>query len=116
MRLPPAMGSALLLVFPILLAVAQSSQRDQKELERQAKRLVAAGNALEKQGKLAEARDKYVDAEGVAPTGDALSGIGRIDDELKQQVESLLAEAPIGRGVRKAFLQRKREATAKTKS
>jgi tetratricopeptide (TPR) repeat protein len=88
-----ALSSALLLVFPISLAVAQSSQPDQKDLEAQAKQLVAEGKALEKQGKLAEARDKYIDAEGVAPNGDALSGIGRIDDEQKQQVESLLAEA-----------------------
>ncbi|MGB6546784.1 MAG: tetratricopeptide repeat protein [Candidatus Acidiferrales bacterium] len=72
---------------------SQPSQPDKKQLQAKAKELVDQGKALEQQGKLAEAKDKYVDAEGVMSTGDALSGIHRIDDEQQTQAQSIVADA-----------------------
>ena len=71
----------------------EPAKKSKKELESEVKKIVADGKALETQGKLAEARDKYVDAEGVLSTGDTLNAIAHIDEEQKQRVASLLAEA-----------------------
>jgi tetratricopeptide (TPR) repeat protein len=71
----------------------EPSKKSKKELEAEVKNLVADGKVLESQGKLSEARDKYVDAEGILSTSDALSAIARIDDQQKQRVATLLAEA-----------------------
>jgi len=69
------------------------SQMDKKQLEATAKSLVSAGKALEKQGKLDEARDKFIDAEGYLSSKDALNGIDRISDAEEKQVQALLADA-----------------------
>ena len=71
----------------------ESPKKGKRELEAQAKKLVADGKVLEGQGRFAEARDKYVDAEGIVSTSEALSAIARIDDEQRQRVATLLAEA-----------------------
>jgi tetratricopeptide (TPR) repeat protein len=82
-----------------LAAVARSPQNtpaaplDKKQLEAKAKELLSEGKALEKQGKLDEARDKYIDAEGFLSTKDALSGVDRIRDAKQKQAESLMAAA-----------------------
>lgn len=88
--------TALSITLTITAAGQQESEPakpDKKQLETQVKQLIAEGKAFEQQGKLAEARDKYVDAVGIVPTGDALSAISHIDDREKQQVDSLLSEA-----------------------
>ena len=74
-------------------AAVQNGPPDKKQLEAQAKQVVAEAQSLEQQGKLAEAKDKYIDAEGIVSTADAVTGISRINDEEKQQVESALADA-----------------------
>jgi len=106
----PVISITLVLLFPCMSSATRAQQtpkpagqqapqqkeppkKSKKELEAEIKKLVADGKALEGQGKLAEARDKYVDAEGILSTGDALSAIARIDDEQKQQLTSLLADA-----------------------
>jgi tetratricopeptide (TPR) repeat protein len=69
----------------------QSGEADRKQLEAQAKQLIAEAGAIEQQGKLAEALDKYVDAEGVFSTREALSGIKRTRDAENQKVNALVA-------------------------
>jgi tetratricopeptide (TPR) repeat protein len=81
------------ILFFLPLASPQSAKPDKKQLKAQAKQFIAEGNALENEGKLSEARDKYVDALGVVSTSDALNAIKNIDEKEKQQVESLLSEA-----------------------
>lgn len=69
------------------------SQMDKKQLEASAKALVNEAKALEKQGKLDEARDRYIDAEGYTSTKDALNGLDRIKDANEKQVQTLIASA-----------------------
>lgn len=56
-------------------------------------RFIGEGKALEEQGKLAEAKDKYIDAEAIYSTGDGLNAIKRINDAQKQQADSSLTDA-----------------------
>ena len=69
------------------------SQMNRKQLEGEAKELAAQAKALEKQGRLEEAHDKYVDAEGYVSTKEALSGIDHIRDQQRKQVEAQLNDA-----------------------
>ena len=86
--------ATLLLLFVVICqhSSAQTSPPDKKQLEATSRQLIAEGKALEDHGELAEAKNKYIDAEGVFSTGTALDGIHRINDEIKQKVESLLAD------------------------
>jgi tetratricopeptide (TPR) repeat protein len=84
------------LVFDSAAVVPQEQENeppklDKKQLEAKAKELVSEGMALEQQGKLAEANDKYVDAEGLFSTKDALGGIKRTREAEDQKVSALLA-------------------------
>jgi tetratricopeptide (TPR) repeat protein len=65
-------------------------EMDKKQLEARARQIVAEAKALEDQGKLAEALDKYVDAEGVFSTKEALGGIRRTREAENQKVDALL--------------------------
>jgi tetratricopeptide (TPR) repeat protein len=78
---------------PQALQENDRGKADKKELEARAKQLIAEGRTLEQQGKPGEAKDKYVDAEGVLSTSDALSAIARINDQQKKDLQSLLSEA-----------------------
>ncbi len=68
-------------------------QMDKKELNARQKTLVAEGEALERRGRLDEAMDKFVDAEGFLSSKEALDGIERIQNNREKQVQSLLAGA-----------------------
>jgi len=90
-RLAAALAGAL--VSMLSVAVAQNAPQDPKQLAAQVQQLLAEGKSLEQQGKLTEAKDRYVDAEGLAPGSEAESAIRHIDERWEQQVASLLAEA-----------------------
>ncbi len=64
---------------------------DKKQLEAKAKEMVSEGEALEKQGDLAGANNKYVDAEGIYSTHEALSDIKRIHEAEDQKITEALA-------------------------
>jgi hypothetical protein len=85
-------GPILLTFLLVPCLSAQNSTPDKKQLEARAKELIAEGKVLEQQGNLAEAKDKYVDALGVVSTSDALDAINHINEEQKQEVESVLQE------------------------
>jgi tetratricopeptide (TPR) repeat protein len=68
-------------------------QMDKKALDAKEKALVAEGRALEKKGRLDDAMDKFVDAEGFLSSKDALNGIERIQNNREKQVQALLAGA-----------------------
>jgi tetratricopeptide (TPR) repeat protein len=68
-------------------------RKDRKQLEADARQLVAEGKTLEQKGNLSQAKDRYVDAEGILSTPEARAAIRRINDEQKTQVETILAEA-----------------------
>lgn len=91
MRIPFVLGLVFLLVSSIPWASAQNGESDKKQLEAQAKGLIAEGQALEQQGKLPEALDKYVDAEGVFSTREALASIWRTREAENQKVNALVA-------------------------
>lgn len=87
----PLVFSLLISLF-VALADSPSGEHDKNQLEASAK-LVVEGKALEAQGKLAEAKDKYIDALAIVPNPDALNGIERINDAEKQQTLSFISEA-----------------------
>jgi len=74
-------------------AESKPSQKDKKQLETEAKQVVADAMVLEQKGSLSQARDRYVDAEGILSTGEALSAIQRINEKQKTQVEFLIVDA-----------------------
>lgn len=64
-----------------------------KQREARTKQIIAEAKNLEKQGKLDEAKDKYLEAEGTFSTKDGLNGIERVRHAQDQQVESAIADA-----------------------
>jgi len=89
-RIPFLLGLVFLFAFSIPRASAQNGESDKKQLEDQAKQLIAEGQALEQQGKLPEALDKYVDAEGVFSTREGLASIWRTRQAENQKVNALV--------------------------
>ena len=91
MRAPFVLGSVFMVIFSVPLGSQQSAEADKKQLEARAKELITEGEALERQGKLPEALDKYVDAEGVFSTREGLGGAKRTRDAENQKVNALVA-------------------------
>jgi tetratricopeptide (TPR) repeat protein len=87
---------AAVLAAPVAIAqqsAAPPAPMTAKQLEAMARALVDEGKALEKKGQLAEAREKFLDAEGYFSTKGALEGLSRVRESVQQKAEALLEEA-----------------------
>jgi tetratricopeptide (TPR) repeat protein len=79
--------------FLVTAASANSEKDARKELEREAKNLIAEARFLEKSGDLLIARAKYAQSEALVETKDAAEGVKHIDKEIHKKIESYLAQA-----------------------
>src|SRR5689334_19398611 len=105
-------GTVLLLIFGFGvccgLAAENLEKAEKKELEKQAKALIAEAKNLEKSGQLAEAREKYAESQAMIETNDAANAIKHLDDEIHKRVKDAVNES------RKLYESRKyKEAAAK---
>jgi tetratricopeptide (TPR) repeat protein len=76
-----------------LVSPALAGNEIRKARERNAKGLAREARELEKRGRLADARAKYLAAEGVHPTKDAQKGLARVAKETNEEVATLLDRA-----------------------
>jgi tetratricopeptide (TPR) repeat protein len=92
-----ALLCALLLLAPFsspVSPVADDLQKSQKkELESQAKALIEEAKSLEASGKFVEARLKYAESLGYLELKDAIQGVQRLGDKLKNEVKAAIASA-----------------------
>ena len=85
-------------VVVLLAAVAHFSEAatekdNKKEMEREAKALIAQAKTLEQSGDLLEARAKFAESEAFIETRDAFEGVKHVDKEIHKKVEGYLAQA-----------------------
>jgi tetratricopeptide (TPR) repeat protein len=89
---------ARILVAILLLScgplTADNLEKEQKkELETQAKAIIAEAKSLETSGQLAQARAKYAESQAMIEMKDAQSAIKRLDDEIHKQIKVALNQA-----------------------
>src|SRR5580693_245734 len=89
---------ARILVAILLLScgplTADNLEKEQKkELETQAKAIIAEAKSLETSGQLAQARAKYAESQAMIEMKDAQSAIKRLDDEIHKQIKVVLNQA-----------------------
>jgi tetratricopeptide (TPR) repeat protein len=82
-----------LLSFLVTPASANSEKDAKKEMEREARALIAEAQFLEKSGDLLLARAKYAQSEALFETKYASEGVKHIDKEIHKKIESYLAQA-----------------------
>ena len=76
------------------LVVADDSEKAQKkEMQAQAKAAMKDGAALEKSGKLAEAREKYTESQSLYESGDATDAIKHVDETIRNRAKENLSSA-----------------------
>ena len=76
------------------LSAAENLEKSQKkELESQAKAIIAEAKSMEKSGQLAEARTKYVESQAMIEMKDAESAIKRLDEEIHKRIKDALSQS-----------------------
>ncbi|HZR66546.1 MAG TPA: tetratricopeptide repeat protein [Terriglobales bacterium] len=87
----------LLILFLGLLCSRMSAENlektQKKELEGQAKAIIAEAKSLEKSGQLAEARAKYAESQAMIEMKEAAEAIKRLDDEIHKRIKDALNRA-----------------------
>jgi tetratricopeptide (TPR) repeat protein len=73
-----------------ILAAENLEKTQKKELEAQAKALIAEAKNLEKSGQLPEAREKYAESQAMLDSKEATNAIKHIDDEIRKRVKDSL--------------------------
>ena len=90
---------SLFLFFVLFVALlpeagAENLEKAQKkELESQAKALIAEAKGLEKAGQLAEARAKYTESQALIEINEATDAIKHLDDEIHKRIKNQLNES-----------------------
>ena len=72
------------------LAAENLEKTQKKELEGQAKALIAEAKDFEKSGQLPEAREKYAESQAMLETNEATNAIKHIDEEIHKRVKDSL--------------------------
>jgi tetratricopeptide (TPR) repeat protein len=75
------------------MAAENLEKTQKKELEAQAKTILAEAKSLEKTGQLAEARVRYTESQAMIETSEAADAIKRLDDEIRKRVKDSLNES-----------------------
>ena len=83
----------LILMTSAAMSPANAEKQAEKQRQARAKAMVKDAKALEKSGRLVEARKEYAQSETVFETKDAVKGIKRLDEKLQQQVKTTLVQA-----------------------
>ena len=83
----------LVLALSCALAGENLEKTQKKELEAQAKTIIAEANSLEKSGQLAEARAKYAESQAMIEMKDAAEAIKRLDDEIHKRVKDAVNQS-----------------------
>ncbi len=88
-------GTTIVLIigFSCILAAENLEKTQKKQLEAQAKALMADAKNLEQSGQLAEARAKYTESQAMIETNDATNAIKHLDDEIHKRVKEALNQS-----------------------
>jgi tetratricopeptide (TPR) repeat protein len=84
---------AILLLSCGPLTAENLEKTQKKELESQAKAIIAEAKSMEKSGRLADARTKYVESQAMIEMKDAASAIKRLDEELHKRIKEELSRS-----------------------
>jgi tetratricopeptide (TPR) repeat protein len=76
-----------------MLAAENLEKKQKKELEAQAKAVIAEAKTLEKSGQLAEARTKYAESQAMIEVKEAAEAIKRLDDEIHKRLRDALNQS-----------------------
>src|SRR5580765_8468810 len=89
------MGRLTVLIFALSCGLrAENLEKTQKkELESQAKAVIAEAKSLDNSGQLAEARIKYAESQAMNEMKDASEAIKRLDDEIHKRVKDALSQS-----------------------
>lgn len=79
--------------FSVVLSAENLEKTQKKELESQAKVIIAEAKSLEKSGQLAEARAKYTESQAMIEVKEAGEAIKRLDDEIHKRVKDTLTQS-----------------------
>src|SRR5258707_4106054 len=85
--------TVLILVLSCGLSAENLEKTQKKELEVQAKVIIAEAKTLEKAGQLAEARAKYAESQAMIEVKEAAEAIKRLDDEIHKRVKDALSQS-----------------------
>jgi tetratricopeptide (TPR) repeat protein len=91
-----------------MLAAETIEKAQKKELEAQAKVIIAEAKSLEKSGQLADARAKYAESQAMIEVKEAAEAIKRLDDEIHKRIKDALSQS------RKLYEARKYKEAAST--
>src|SRR5215475_1017371 len=88
-------GILTILIFALSCGLrAENLEKTQKkELEAQAKTIIAEAKSLEKSGQLAEARVKYAESQAMIEVKEAAEAIKRLDDEIHKRIKDSLGQS-----------------------
>ncbi len=88
-------GTTIVLIIGLscILAAENLEKTQKKQLEAQAKALMADAKNLEQSGQLAEARAKYTESQAMIETNDATNAIKHLDDEIHKRVKEALNQS-----------------------
>jgi tetratricopeptide (TPR) repeat protein len=85
--------SLLILAFSCVVAAENVEKAQKKELEAQAKAIIAEAKSLERTGELVGARAKYAESQAMIETNDAADAIKHLDDEIHNRVKDVLSNS-----------------------
>jgi tetratricopeptide (TPR) repeat protein len=91
MRATTLVAMLLLVCCPLVAENLEKTQK--KELESQAKAIIAEAKSMEKSGQLSEARTKYVESQAMIEMKDAEAAIKRIDEEVHKRIKDALSQS-----------------------
>jgi tetratricopeptide (TPR) repeat protein len=91
MRATTLVAILLLSCGPLTAENLEKTQK--KELESQAKAIIAEAKSMEKSGELAQARTKYVESQAMIEMKDAEAAIKRIDEEIHKRIKDALSQS-----------------------
>ncbi len=75
------------------LAAENLEKAQKKELEIQAREIIAEAKSMESSGQLAQAREKYAESQAMIEMKDSEAAIKRLDDEIHKQIKAALNQA-----------------------
>lgn len=82
-----------ILAFSCSLLAENVEKEQKKQLESQAKAVIAEAKSLEKSGELAEARAKYAESQAMIEVKEAAEAIKRLDDEIHRRIKDTLNQS-----------------------